>query len=368
MAAALHDAHAALSGGTAAALPCAPSTAYSYRSTAALAATAATADATAAVPPAWLVIGIPTVPRRGGVDYLSATLASLLAELPSADASTGGDPFGPGAVKIVVMNMAARGTPHAAFAAASARFSLGKGAAYITFEAVPPDGACDDVSPDAPPVDDLHNPHNLPGPEVRRQTCHLAALLDAAAPRGAFYMFMEDDFDTCGHALRAVHYAVAKASLRVPDWLALRVSYGMNGIVMRTADVPTLAGYLRRHVARLPPDLLWREWAQAGGSGRRRSSGGGAAVAPRRPLLVYRQNLLSHTGTVSSFAVRPARKAWPGCYAPMAKVWSLSRREQFDAARCAHEDISPCAALRDAPEDWATRLPLFGVADDGTPP
>jgi hypothetical protein len=313
------------------------------------------------LPPAWLVIGIPTVPRRGDVDYLSDTLVSLLAELPDEGVA---DPLGVGAVSVVVMSMAPPGT-HAAFESARARFgATPKGAAYISFEDSP--GGCEDPAPDAPPVDDLNNPKNLPGPEVRRQTCHLASLLDAAAPRGAHYLFMEDDFATCGHALRALQYASQKATLRAPSWLALRVSYGMNGILMKANDVAPLTAYLRAHIARLPPDLLWREWAAAGGVAA--GTGGARSRAARRPLLVYRQNLLSHTGAVSSFAVRPARRAWPGCYAPMARVWSLAKKELFDAARCAHEDISPCAALADSQRDWATRLPLFGVADDGTPP
>jgi hypothetical protein len=310
--------------------------------------------------PAWLVIGIPTLPRRGGADYLTPTLLSLLSELPSPGLA---DPFGPQAVRVVVMSMAQPGE-HPVFEAAQRRFGAdAKAAAYISFEQGG-GAACDDVAPDAAPVDDLHNPKNLPGPEVRRQTCHLTSLLDAAGPRGAHYLFMEDDFDTCGHALRALQYAAAKAYLRAPEWLALRVSYGMNGILMRAADVAPLTAYLRAHVARLPPDLLWREWATLGGRGR-------AAPGPkglRRPMLVYRQNLFSHTGDVSTFAVRPARKTWPACFAPMAKVWSLGRKEQFDARRCAEEDLSPCDRLSITDADWATRLPLFGVADDGTPP
>jgi len=39
-----------------------------------------------------------------------------------------------------------------------------------------------------------------------------------------------------------------------------------------------------------------------------------------RPLVVYRYNMMAHIGVVSSFAVRMARPAWPGCYVPMNRV------------------------------------------------
>ena len=324
----------------------------------------------------WLLIGINTVPRPGKVSYLNQTLSSLLDELPDSPS----DPLGPSAVRIVVMNMVPGG--HEAFEEAKAAFTganHAKGNAYLTFLDRP--GQYIDPRPGAPPVDDLHNPKNIPGAQVRRQTCDVATLLeyaagtldgeDGASPLAEHFMFLEDDFDTCGHAVRVLQYALQKLSLRAPSWLALRVSYGMNGIILRAGkDAAQLAAYLRLHAARLPPDLLWQEWALAGGS-RERGGDASGEVKPRRLLYVFRQNLFAHTGDVSSFAVRPSRRAWPGCYAPMSSVWSLHKREQFDRDRCDQEDLSPCdgAALDGSvTADWATRLPLFGVADDGAQP
>ena len=40
----------------------------------------------------------------------------------------------------------------------------------------------------------------------------------------------------------------------------------------------------------------------------------------QRPLAVYKYNMLAHVGAVSSFAVRPERARWPGCYEPMTEV------------------------------------------------
>ena len=117
----------------------------------------------------------------------------------------------------------------------------------------------------------------------------------------------------------------------------------------------------RRNLARLPPDLLWLEYAvrqprgptpaaEAGASTAATSTAGGAgtdlearrpSLSERRPYVVYRWNLLAHLGQVSSFAVRPGRSGWPGCYAPMARASSLRTEEKFQG-RCGRTDLSPC--------------------------
>ena len=50
----------------------------------------------------------------------------------------------------------------------------------------------------------------------------------------------------CPFALRAVQYAVAKANAlpHLASWLAVRVSYGMNGILVRDADLAAIAAFL----------------------------------------------------------------------------------------------------------------------------
>jgi hypothetical protein len=66
---------------------------------------------------------------------------------------------------------------------------------------------------------------------VRQQTADLATLVTMAAPTSPLFMFMEDDFRVCVHTLRAVHYLVSKADAVYPQWLGVRFSYGMNGVV-----------------------------------------------------------------------------------------------------------------------------------------
>ena len=51
----------------------------------------------------------------------------------------------------------------------------------------------------------------------------------------------------CPNALRIIRYAVQKLNT-VPTlqcWLALRVSYGMNGILLRTEHLVSLGAYMR---------------------------------------------------------------------------------------------------------------------------
>lgn len=51
----------------------------------------------------------------------------------------------------------------------------------------------------------------------------------------------------CPHTIRLLQYILAKLNAlpRVLPWLGLRISYGMNGIVLRSADLGSLAMYMR---------------------------------------------------------------------------------------------------------------------------
>ena len=49
----------------------------------------------------------------------------------------------------------------------------------------------------------------------------------------------------CPYALRVLHYLIGKLNSAATRWSALRVSYGMNGIILRSPDMAALAAYLR---------------------------------------------------------------------------------------------------------------------------
>lgn len=284
-------------------------------------------------PDYWLVVGIPTVPRE--VDYLTPTLAALLNELP--------DNFGQDSpeekVKVVVMN----NNPgnHSVFYQLKYRWTIqqktavAKAKHYLEFVENP--GHCKDPHPELPDPDDLNNPSSRPGRQVRKQSCDLVSLIEYAlgSATTSHYMFMEDDFLPCRDIVPIISYLVNKVSRLNSDWLALRFSFGMNGILMRTAELIQFKTYLFDRIAQLPPDMVYEEWLKF-----QRSSA-------KREQHIYVHNLLDHVGKISSFQGRPERQKWPRCFDNLSDAWSLPPIEKFKAKTCKHSDISPCPSKVD---------------------
>jgi hypothetical protein len=53
---------------------------------------------------------------------------------------------------------------------------------------------------------------NVPGSKVRRQTRAVVALLREASGTASHFVFAEDDFMLCPHALRAMQYLISKVT------------------------------------------------------------------------------------------------------------------------------------------------------------
>lgn len=56
---------------------------------------------------------------------------------------------------------------------------------------------------------------------------------------------MEDDFIACPNTIRALHYMIAKAHTVDPTWITIKLSYGMNGFILKNnEDLQVFSKYL----------------------------------------------------------------------------------------------------------------------------
>lgn len=178
----------------------------------------------------------------------------------------------------------------------------------------------------------------------------------------SYVLLMEDDFTLCPHGLRSLHYMIdkvcqcvrcipclnvliisyfcAKSTSYFPNWIGLRVSYGLNGVVIKSSDLPDLIQFyesvIREHTQRgkklEPPDHLIYRYLHTMQQDNRQKIGA-------RQLVAYRYNLFRHIGVSSTFTGRYTRYN-PECYQVLYD-W-LQPYERFRNEDCPNDDISPC--------------------------
>lgn len=288
---------------------------------------AAEAVSTKASERLWLAVGLPTVPRINDEDYLGTTLTAFAKELapqsPLADA-----------IGIFVVNV--HGPGHRRFDEARERFA-GRTAFRFSDHAEDPSI----TTKDRGEGDARHiaGNANRPGWKVRKQTRDVAAVLRVVHAEARYFVFGEDDMALCAHGLRAMSYIVERASTYYPDWLAVRASFGMNGIFLKYDDLVPFADYLIEHQSRRPPDHLVVEWF----AGEKEQS---QAYKGTRPHLGFRWNIFRHLGTKSTLGSNTKRM--PGCFEVLT-VPVVFPVEAYLKATCPRQDFTPCEALKGEP-------------------
>lgn len=296
----------------------------------------------------WLVIGIPTVARIHGEKYLLQSLEVLAKQLPT-------DPNDLMYNKILIVlmnaqkNTASPDQQHEAFEEARKLYSSPNPlAGYFLFI----DMLQSDILPDPKSGTNAANDQgnaNKPGYLVRRQTRNIATVMRKSLGRGQYYLFLEDDMQFCPNGFLAIQYLLSKASRYHPNWLAIRASYGMNGIFMHDADLAVFADYLIKHQVRRPPDHLVVEWY----AGETKES---AKYKQKRANIGFRYNLFHHIGVVSTLRSQKSG-SFPVCYELLAEP-TVFKVEAFSPSECPFEDIWPCNIphLDKFTIDWSKQL------------
>lgn len=237
---------------------------------------------------------------------------------------------------------------------------------------------------------------------VRRTTCSRCEGGPAPSATNVRSIFslhssgQEDDFRLCPRGIDSLAYGIAAASwffgrpsrattaadggpTPPSGWNALRVSFGLNGLLLPLGDVPALAAYFREHVARRPPDH-----SEDGGVARQACVGAAAPLPPLaptavsvewyagerpasaahkagRPHVAFRHNLLEHFGSSSSLRNGPPAPVYAFCYDELdgGVVFDV---EAFRRDACPNARVHPC--VRDPrlpPPPPGTAEPQAGI-------
>ena len=121
----------------------------------------------------------------------------------------------------------------------------------------------------------------------------------------------------------------------------MRLSFGLNGILMQTHDVSTFAAYMLAHQKRRPPDHLVVEWFAG-------ETAESAAYKKQRHHFGFAHNLLEHLGTKSS--LRASKQGlFPVCYEPLREP-VVFKVEAYSEADCPKDDVWPCPGMLGMPE------------------
>ena len=143
--------------------------------------------------------------------------------------------------------------------------------------------------------------------------------------RFTYALLLEDDWVACpgllGNLFTALHRAEA---VHGTNFAALRVSYGLNGILVPRTRLAALAKHVEQRASKKPPDLAFTEWA----------------LAQNGKLIAYRHNLFVHVGSKS--AVGNSGSRWNAACFELLFDWLQKGVEAFDVTKCAHDAISPC--------------------------
>ena len=294
--------------------------------------------------PPWLLITIPTVPRK--FKYFSQALSEISDQIP----------LNCNFVKVLCIHNVHPDNPSLIHERFESEKSLRAGDPRFIFVRA---------------INNLPNPGgvkegsiNFPGERVRAQTRDLVQTLRIAAETKAKYILvMEDDFLLCKEALKTMVYMIQRMSAMYDHkqgWLLIRLSFGFNGFIMHGEDVPELARYLEAHQKRRPPDHLLVEWFAG-------ETSESSAYKRNRVHAAYRYNILDHLGIHST--LRDSQQPeFIKCWRPL--VFPIIFEVEVFKDSCllsnSDEDIWPCDLNIECPP-WNLGRQMFQLTSQNNP-
>ena len=149
-------------------------------------------------------------------------------------------------------------------------------------------------------------------------------------------MIMEDDFIMCPGASQHLLYIIHEMEKR--KWSGVRVSFGLNGVMLNGNDLYAMVEFLKQHGGRATPvDWLLEEfWNQY-------DSMGMNYFGKTRKFYTYRLQLMEHIGFVSSVGnlrqINQNDLDFPHCYEAQIAAKLMFH---FNMDQCSHSMFSPC--------------------------
>ena len=184
-------------------------------------------------------MSILTIPRPENAAYLYQSLESLRNELAGVGQAADG-------ISVLVQNLRPRN--HTVFTRAQRDFAVDHDLRFVfreqepTFaELVAPNGATTWKGKWRPMTLSTYQ-LNLDFLLYFNHTAH-----HCASNMIEYVLLMEDDFVWCPLGLQHLLRATRIANRRFVNWAAMRISYGMNGVLLRCADLPALYQFAKEN-------------------------------------------------------------------------------------------------------------------------
>jgi hypothetical protein len=190
--------------------------------------------------------------------------------------------------------------------------------------------------------------HNIfPGHLARQQNADVVSMTRHILHNYQFdhFMFMEDDFITCDDMVKETLRVMDELIHRDPSYCALRIAYGMNGIILPRKNLEDFTYFVECNIDMLPIDVLinWYQHhpEELMGPNDQPLPFLSCKQANKRSYF-YKHILQEHIGLISSFSERNKegfRPGFPQCGATSPLVVEDSEKH----IDCTSWSIIPCS-------------------------